>query len=310
MKVTEEQAKKTLKKAKSKTEWAKLLGFRYLNGKVSKVLDDLCLEYNLDMSHFDTRHKLRKWALIEKQCPVCNKIFKTQKDHPKEKTVCSHSCSNSYFSNIRHTKQANAKTSKSITNYLINSGKYVRKNVDSLPKKIKKRYSAYCKMCDMEFFPKKKKYKYCSIKCSRAVFSSKEYKEKLRQIQLKLIAEGKHKGWISRDKCNRSYAEKYVEDLLTKNGLCKDKDYKTEYKQDKWFIDFAFLKEQIAIEIDGSQHNWPERQIKDQEKDKTLKELGWKVFRIKWKRPSKQTRQRILKELNNILPYKIKDDTI
>jgi len=34
---------------------------------------------------------------IEKTCPVCNKSFKTGQNAPKEKTTCSHACSNTFF---------------------------------------------------------------------------------------------------------------------------------------------------------------------------------------------------------------------
>lgn len=37
------------------------------------------------------------YEIIEKTCPICNTKFKTQKNHKREKTVCSRSCSNTYF---------------------------------------------------------------------------------------------------------------------------------------------------------------------------------------------------------------------
>ena len=40
---------------------------------------------------------MAKWETIEKDCPVCGELFETKKGHPREKTVCSHSCSNVYF---------------------------------------------------------------------------------------------------------------------------------------------------------------------------------------------------------------------
>jgi len=35
-----------------------------------------------------------KWEWIEKECSICKKIFRTQKDHPREKKYCSHQCAN------------------------------------------------------------------------------------------------------------------------------------------------------------------------------------------------------------------------
>lgn len=40
---------------------------------------------------------MRKYQIITKLCPVCFKPFETLKDNPREKTTCSHSCSNTYF---------------------------------------------------------------------------------------------------------------------------------------------------------------------------------------------------------------------
>lgn len=39
----------------------------------------------------------RKYELIEKECPVCGSLFETLKGSKNEKTVCSHSCSNTFF---------------------------------------------------------------------------------------------------------------------------------------------------------------------------------------------------------------------
>jgi very-short-patch-repair endonuclease len=298
MEITEQQAKKTLKKAKSKTEWAELLGFHYLNGRISKKLSTLIELYNLDISHFDTHHKKRKYSLIKKKCPICGNSFETQKNHPREKTVCSHSCSNTYFANRRHTKEANNKASNSIKAYIKSSGKFLRE--------VKA-----CIKCRKEFLPWRQSQLYCGRSCgAKDKLVTAETRKKLRTAQIKLIAEGKHTGWQSRSKCKQSYAEEYVTKILNKNGLTEGKNYEFEYRQNKWFIDFAFVEDKIAIEIDGKQHNYPDRKIKDAEKDTWLTKNGWTVYRIKWRKPSKETRKHLLTRLNNILSYKIVDDTI
>ena len=46
---------------------------------------------------------------------------------------------------------------------------------------------------------------------------------------------------------------------------------------------FAINDRLIALEIDGKQHNNIERKKSDKAKDKYLKKLGWKVYRIPWK---------------------------
>ena len=67
-----------------------------------------------------------------------------------------------------------------------------------------------------------------------------------------------------------------------KNLWCKNHkfDYEFELKCGKYFIDFAIKDKMIALEIDGKQHLYEDRIIKDKEKDEYLKNYGWKVYRI------------------------------
>lgn len=38
-----------------------------------------------------------KYEIVTKKCPVCGNDFTTQLRHKKEKSTCSHACSNSFF---------------------------------------------------------------------------------------------------------------------------------------------------------------------------------------------------------------------
>lgn len=67
------------------------------NGKSTKLVKDYILLHNISTDHFDMQYKNRKYVTITKSCPVCNKLFNTLKDNPREKYTCSHSCSNTYF---------------------------------------------------------------------------------------------------------------------------------------------------------------------------------------------------------------------
>ena len=80
----------------SKNEISEKLGLPN-NGRSSNYITELIVKYNLDISHFDAKRKQRKYPIIEKICPICGEIFKTKKGSPREKTVCSYSCSNTYF---------------------------------------------------------------------------------------------------------------------------------------------------------------------------------------------------------------------
>ncbi len=69
----------------------------YYNTRVGKTIKAFIKENDIDTSHFDMQKLNRRWKVIEKECPVCHKMFETRERHPREKTVCSHACSNTYF---------------------------------------------------------------------------------------------------------------------------------------------------------------------------------------------------------------------
>lgn len=79
---------------------------------------------------------------------------------------------------------------------------------------------------------------------------------------------------------NVSYPEKLFIEYVESNGLDKKYSIVREYSVFPYFIDFAFVNQMVAIEIDGSQHLLPERKERDDKKDKLLNELGWLVIRV------------------------------
>ncbi|NBT49608.1 MAG: DUF559 domain-containing protein [Actinobacteria bacterium] len=79
---------------------------------------------------------------------------------------------------------------------------------------------------------------------------------------------------------NVSYPEKLCIEYIEKNSLDKKYSIVREYSVFPYFIDFAFVNEMVAVEIDGSQHLLPERKERDDKKDKLLDDLGWLVIRV------------------------------
>ena len=77
-----------------------------------------------------------------------------------------------------------------------------------------------------------------------------------------------------------SYPEKCFQKILEDNGLDKKYLIYREYSVFPYFIDFAFINEKVAVEIDGSQHLEENRKKRDDEKDALLLSKGWKVLRI------------------------------
>jgi hypothetical protein len=80
-------------KSKSSREVINALGYKE-NGTKYKLIKNLSDKWNIPLPQYVPS---RKYELIEKICPVCFKLFTTSLGNKNEKTVCSHSCSNTYF---------------------------------------------------------------------------------------------------------------------------------------------------------------------------------------------------------------------
>lgn len=105
-----------------------------------------------------------------------------------------------------------------------------------------------------------------------------ETKRKMREKRLAWIKEHPEQtAWRLK---NMSYPEKCFQKMLEHNKLDEKYLIYREYSVYPYFIDFAFINEKIAIEIDGSQHLKEDRKKKDEEKDKLLMSNGWKILRI------------------------------
>ena len=50
-----------------------------------------------------------------------------------------------------------------------------------------------------------------------------------------------------------------------------------------YFLDFYFPEFNLDLEIDGKQHEYPERKESDKLRDTALTSNGYKVYRVKWK---------------------------
>jgi very-short-patch-repair endonuclease len=276
--------------------------YGYCNGRTIKKIKEFIKVNNIDTTHFFNKNT--KYEIVKKVCPVCGKDFETKKNKT-EKTTCSISCSNTYFrsgkSDEEKEKISNSlkKFYKTITN---------EKNVPI----------ANCVICEKEFMKKKTKSgvysraKTCSSKCRKKLQSNHSKK-----LMKKLIKEGKHKGWMSRNK--KSYPEKFFEAVLKNNNLLEDclMEYKIPQKElglnnsYNYFIDFFFPNKKICLEIDGKQHQLKDRKISDQIRDKLLSKNGYKIYRIKWKSINTKNGNKYIKnEIDKFLMYYEKNNII
>ena len=194
------------------------------NGKQHFYFRCLLDENNISTDKWNWHKKLVKHNFVTKECPICKSKFETQSGDRDEKTVCSRKCSNTYFSNKRHTDKIEAARSNSIRKYLTSIGKSPIENIT-------------CAVCGTMVSPKRKTQKCCSNKCATKLRSKDpSYIQKLKDGAARSIAEGRHKGWNKhRIGQTPSYAEKFF------MGVLRDYDISYEYDKQvgKYHIDFV-----------------------------------------------------------------------
>lgn len=140
---------------------------------------------------------------------------------------------------------------------------------------------------------------YCSAYCAvHHSMSKPEVREKIRDAQIKLVLEGKHKGFPPRTE--PSYPEKFFIEVLNNNKI----NFIREKRVAAYSIDFAIEEKKIALEIDAGQHLKDKQKASDDRKDKFLQNLGWKVYRIPWREiKSYRGKDHIRNEINKFLVF-------
>lgn len=69
-----------------------------LNGRSNQIVKEYLTLHDIDTSGLDpNKNRFRKYTVISKECPICNKTFETLEGSPEEKTTCSIGCANTYF---------------------------------------------------------------------------------------------------------------------------------------------------------------------------------------------------------------------
>lgn len=287
--ITKEELEAALIKSFDKSSLAANLGYMYLNGKLWKQIEEQLNKYSLSICHFDPAKKnreRRKYELISKVCPICTVSFETLKGHRKELTTCSHSCSNIYFAQQKHTEESKLKTSRSLKEHYDKVGRK--------PFTQSNRPERNCVECGRGFKPRTELSCCCSNRCvNKHNWKVPEYRANQAAKMQQRIASGQHQGWASRTKLKPSYPESYVITLLDDLNV----KYERELKVGRWFIDFADSARKLALEIDGKQHELAERKASDEKKDAYLVENEWQVLRIQWKKISSEFREELLNSI-------------
>ena len=293
-KFSKEELEKIVAESNDKTELATKLGFTFSNGKVNKKVIALLEKFEISISHFDSKKKVkarRKYSIIKKNCPVCGNEFETQDGAPKEKITCSYSCANIYFSNQKHGPEQRLKTSHTLLNTYNST-----METELVGNEVQ--YKKECELCKEIYFTLDQYQIFCCRSCAvRDNWKDENYRNNIINKTNERVRSGIHKGWAYRSRLNPSFPEKITIEVLNELGFSLAR----ELHVGSWYIDFADVNRKIAIEIDGRQHELPEQKAKDKIKDDYLVSYGWKVFRIKWQKLTKEFRDELKNKIIMIL---------
>ena len=294
-------------------------------------------EHKIDISHFDRYFKTKQrriHPIVKKTCPICREFFEVASGGRREKTYCSSKCSNALSLGNRRSPETNLKVSLSLRGRpppnkgkKLISKKYVGSCVqlDFLNRlfltkentrrenngKIQTFYNKKCEFCGKSFATPFLKIRFCSSTCSgKEKWTRPGYRKNLTNQLHNRVKNGQHQGWKTRNKL--SYAEQFFKDVIDKNlpNIIYSMNHSVHQKQLDiessacYFLDFYFPILNLDLEIDGSQHNLPERKAHDIKRDEALITHGYDVYRIKWKNINTQSgKDYIQEEIKKFLEY-------
>lgn len=244
------------------------------------------------------RSNTRKYKRVDKQCPVCDSAFEARIGHPKEKTTCSQSCSNTYF-NYGNTREAREKKSRSLKKY---NKPNPPPNKNGYKKDYCKIYSyKECVVCNSIFVTAYKKQKEtgfgktrktCSKKCESELVGNnkKNVKTCKKKGCIKELCWSNKYGfckehWMETEKFQKTigryskrYDKGYIENWWTEkevylhSGLEKEFAEYLNEKNIKWRKPDPF-----SYKIDGKEHKYyPDFYLIDEGKFIELKGYFWK----------------------------------
>lgn len=254
----------------------KLYGYcnQKTKGKILKIMEDNgCTE-----SIFLNKNKNSKYDEIEKTCPICKKIFLTKVGSDTEKITCSIACSNSY-----------KPKRKKLPIHILKKRKYIRNKNRRNPL-----IEYVCVICDAKFLRRTyKRVLTCSSECLSKRLSNKVNER---------VKDGTHVGWQTRPL--ESYPEKFFKKVLNNMGIAYEfnlpvtKSSLGVSKASYYFLDFymEINNRKIDLEIDGKQHEYPDRKKSDTIRDILLIKNGYEVYRIKWKNLNSKNNKNYIKE--------------
>ena len=291
--------------------------------KASKIAKEKIHAKSIEF-HQNKKKELQSWLKEEHTCEHCGKVMT---EYYGSGRFCSKSCANTR----QHSENSKAKISKKIKNRVrtnidktLYCDEFKDKIIDIRPKyrmyylkeAIKDVDYIICPYCKARFGEIQQKHLKTHGKTLQdlknefgenyKLYSDKTYSKKQEageKSAQKIIEEGRHKGWQSRNVT--SYAEKFWIKVLENNNIPYIREYVVKKSSlglndsSNYFLDFL-LPGNIDLEIDGKQHKYSERKKHDIERDKILTKNGYIIYRIPWINPS-HDKEQVQKQINDFL---------
>lgn len=268
-------------------------------------------------------------------CQKCGKEF-TQRttqsiiNRNKHQKCCCRACANSR----NHTEETKKKVSNSLNRFHENRGTSRKSNSPIHRKNLSKTHNNKyvtnrskeilvhkCMYCGKEIRAKYIKNVYC-YDCAKERglknlllwdengkrIASEKFREAVRKSQQKLIKEGRHKGWQSRNII--SYPEQFWMEVLQNNNIEYSFNHVVNKKthlglddNSNYFLDFL-INGNIDLEIDGKQHKYEDRAESDRIRDEILMKNNFIVYRVEWNEINSETGKQLMKEkIDNFLEF-------
>lgn len=211
---------------------------------------------------------------------------------------CSSSCARSF---------STAASRSETTNKVLETFRRKREEVV-----LRESLTIICPVCNEAFKTRPTKSRkakmFCSAKCSRTATGEKFAQAGIQAVK-RSIENGTHKGWQSRN--TLSYPEKFFKKVLEENGFLgkflinfplKKSSLGETCSGASYLLDFYFPEIKFDLEIDGKQHEYPDRIESDIKRDIALEKNGIIVHRIKWVSINNEKgRQSIKSEIQNLI---------
>lgn len=121
--------------------------------------------------------------------------------------------------------------------------------------------------------------------CTFACYQTSQWKKDNLSLKLKESHANGHPGWSHKndDPKRRTYPERWFASAIINDDELSTYNVVEQLHVGKYWIDFAFMNQRIAVEIDGSQHDLPDVRAKDKVRDAYLTSQGWTMHRMPWK---------------------------